>query len=107
MARATYLSLDVAGGRCSRRRRTLAHLARVNQIVGKDPAGFGEQSGSLVVGAEWIHIQVCGDAAHGDGMTEEPTDPLFEDGATPLGNVPEEALALGEAQRDDCPFDRG
>jgi hypothetical protein len=83
-----------------------ADLTDVDEVLTEDPPGLREDVGRIgVAGDRRNEIQVGGDAAHGDGPTEELADPLLEHRPAALQGVFEKRLALRKAERDDVALD--
>src|SRR5688500_2745013 len=90
----------------SSRRRPSADLLHIEELLGEDPAGLGEEGVGLVLGRDRRdEIEIRGDAADGDRPTEELADPLLEVRPAALGDVLEACLTLRGAKGDDVALD--
>lgn len=83
-----------------------AHFPDVGQVVGEDPASFGQNEIRLVVARQRRdEIKVRGYAADRDGPTEVAPYPLLEQWPAAFQGVAEERLALRETECHDVPID--
>jgi len=63
-------------------------LAHVDEIVGEDPSGLGEEDRPVPIVRDRLdEIEVRGHASNADRPAEIPPDALFENRAPPLGDV--------------------
>jgi hypothetical protein len=86
--------------------RRSSDLPDVDEIVGEDPAGLGEEDRPVPVVRDRLdEIEIRGHASNADRPAQVPPDTLLEDRAPPLGHVPQECLTLREPEGDDVAVD--